>query len=192
MGKISSLLCRELHAQPLLTTVIVHIISSALLWKFTLRTLAPCQVTQQPFIIFWGRKPELWNCRMEVVAFAPLPFSHFPQSRSGEGKLWGPGPQVKGECISKGCTGFCGDDSLYPVWALQDSCRSMLGSADVYLQTDFSGPWFHLLGPCRGLEAVVHAWVAYGGKGQLHCGAGLIPAGGRTGENWQLPHNRNK
>lgn len=81
MGKISSLLCRELHAQALLTTVIVHIISCALLWKFTLQTLAPCQVTQQPFIIFWAWKPELWNCRMEEVAFAPLPFlTLFPVS----------------------------------------------------------------------------------------------------------------
>ena len=107
MGKISSLLCRELHAQALLTTVIVHIISCALLWKLTLQTWAPCQVPQQPFIIFWGWKPELWNCRMEAVVFAPLPFSHFSLSQSAEGKLWGPGPQMKAECISKGCGVSC-------------------------------------------------------------------------------------
>ena len=35
---------------------------------------------------------------------------------------------------------LCGDGSPCLVWALQDSCWSMLGSADVCLQTDLSGP----------------------------------------------------
>lgn len=193
MGKISSLLCRELHAQALLTTVIVHIISCALLWKFTLQTLAPCQVTQQPFIIFWGRKPELWNCRMEAVAFAPLPFSHFSQSQQTEGKPWGAGPQTKGECISNGCrvshvvmapctwSGLC-RTHVGPCWGQQIDL----------LQVDLSGPWFHLWRLWKGLEGGPHTWVAGGGKAQLQRGAGLVLTGARTGDNWQLPRGRNK
>lgn len=103
MGKISSLLCRELHAQALLTTVIVHIISCALLWKFTLQTLAPCQVTQQPFIIVWEWKPEFWNCRMAVVTFASVCCPSFLKGRSKD--------QVLRQSRSASPK-----DAVYPAW----------------------------------------------------------------------------
>lgn len=50
---------------------------------------------------------KLWNCRMAVVPFAPLPFPHFFQNSSTEGKVKGPGLQKKQECIPKGCSKSC-------------------------------------------------------------------------------------
>lgn len=41
---------------------------------------------------------------MAAVTFAPLPFPYFFQSPSTEGKVQGPAPQTKQECIPKGCS----------------------------------------------------------------------------------------
>lgn len=87
--------------------------------------------------------------------------------------------QPKGSCedirwrrsASPGMQGLLsGDGSLYLARCLQESRWSMLGSADVCLQTDLSGPWFYLWGPCRSLEGIVHVWVAHGGEAQMQRG----------------------
>lgn len=106
MGKISSLLCRELHAQALLTTVIVHIISCALLWKFTLQSLAPCQVTAA---IYYSLRVETRTLKLQNGSghLCSLLFPHFFQNSSAEGKVQGPGPQTKQECIPEGCSESC-------------------------------------------------------------------------------------
>lgn len=99
--------------------------------------------------------------------------------------------QAKGSCeelrrrrrASPGLQGVpSGGGSLCLARCLQESRWSVLGSADVCLQTDLSGPWFHVWGPCRSLEGTVHVW-----------GAGLVPQGpeqGRTSSSHRVETNR--